>query len=241
MPKLGKKKIGLPAIAGATLLLGASSAGASTPGTSPGTFIGPRTTVSPYIIPVNSSNTQITSILTVDDLPAINGYTMAGIPDGLGAFVDGGNVTFLSNHEFGVTQGVVRTHGAIGAFVSQWTLNPSTLDVTAGKDAMTTVVYAGTTPPEFGRFCSADLAGPAQLFNPATGNGFNGHLFMNGEENGIEGRGVATDPATGVSWVLPALGRVSWENSLAATTGTDKTVVIANNDTTPAAGRGSSN
>jgi hypothetical protein len=188
------------------------------------------------VIPENAANTQITSILTVDDLaPGTPAYPMAGIPDGLGAYQDGNSVTFLSNHELGNTQGVVRSHGAIGAFVSQWTLDPATLDVTAGKDAITTLDYAGTTPPEFAPFCSANLAVPAMLYNTASGNGYNGNLFLNGEEGGLEGRAVATDPLTGNAWVLPDVGRVSWENALPAYTPTsDTTLLVDMNDSSTA-------
>lgn len=243
MSNRGRRAAGAgTAIVGATLLLAAGGAGATTAGTSPGTFIGPRTTVSPYVIPVNPANTSITSILTVDDLPAANNYPMAGLADGLGAYQDGSSVVLLSNHELNNTQGVIRTHGAKGSFVSQWTLNPTTLDVTAGKDAMTTVAYASSTPPEFSRFCSADLATAKGLYNSVGGVGYNGNLFMSGEEVGIEGRAVATDPLTGSSWVLPAVGRLAWENALVADTHTSNTtLVIGQNDTTPTAGRGSAN
>ncbi len=229
MSKRGKMKAGA-AIAGATLLFGVTTAGAAAPGTTQG----PSTTVDPYVIPVDATNTTIKSLLTVDNLAADNGYTMAGIPDGLGAYKDGNNVVLLSNHELGNTQGVVRTHGFVGSFVSQWTIDP-TLKFVAGKDAIQTLDWAGTTPSAFARFCSADLAQAPQLYNTVSGKGFNGRLFMNGEETGLEGRAVATDPATGSSWVLPALGRTSWENALAAYTPTSDTqLVIGMNDSSAA-------
>lgn len=229
MSKRGKIKAGA-AIAGATLLFGVTTAGAAAPGTSQG----PSTTVDPYVIPVDPSNTTIKSLLTVDNLAADNGYTMAGIPDGLGAYKDGNNVVLLSHHELGAAQGVVRSHGFAGSFISQWTIDPS-FKFVAGKDAITTIDWAGTTPSAFARFCSADLAQTPQLFNTVTGKGFNGKLFMSGEETGLEGRAVATDPATGNAWVLPALGRTSWENSVAAYTPTSDTqLVIGLNDSSAA-------
>jgi hypothetical protein len=134
------------AIAGAALLLGATTAGAAAPGTSKG----PTTSVDPYVIPVDATNTTIKSLLTVDNNTSPNGvtgYPMAGIPDGLGAYQDGANVTVLMNHELGATVGATRGHGAKGAFVSKWTIDPATGALTAGSDLMTTATldYDGTT------------------------------------------------------------------------------------------------
>ena len=64
----------------------------------------------------------------------------------------------------------------------------------------------------FGRFCSADLAPVSAFF--ASGVGFNGQLFTNGEETGAEGRAWAHG-LDGTSWELPRLGKASWENSVA--------------------------
>jgi Bacterial protein of unknown function (DUF839) len=209
---------------------------ASSPGTSPGTSIGPRTTVSPYVIPVDPTLTQVTSLLTVNDLPAANGYAMPGIPDGLGAYGDGyGGVNFISHHEFGGTVGTAHGPLATGAFISKWTLDPSTLDIAAGSDLITTVDYAGTTPATFSRWCSADLATASGLYNTANGKGWNGNLFMGGEENGLEGRAYAADPNNGYAWVLPALGLTSFENVLVASTpASDTTLAIGMNDTSVA-------
>jgi hypothetical protein len=228
------------AIAGATLLLSATAAGAAAPGTSKG----PNTSVDPYVIPVDATSTTIKSLLTVDDNTAPNGvtgYPMAGIPDGLGAYQDGANVTILMNQELGATVGSVRSHGAAGAFVSKWTVNPATGAVTAGSDLMTALDYDGTTTAvdpapsaavaAFGRFCSADLAGPASLYNATSGNGFNGQLFFHGEETGLAGRLIATDPATGNAWVMPSMGFASWESAVAASTpNSDTTLVVGLND-----------
>jgi hypothetical protein len=243
MAKRGKMKAGA-AIAGATLLLGATAAGAAAPGTSKG----PSTSVDPYVIPIDATNTTIKSLLTVDDNTSPNGvtgYPMAGIPDGLGAYQDGVNVSVLMNHELGNTVGTVRAHGAVGSFVSKWSVNPATGAVTAGSDLMTTVDYDGTTAgvdaaaspavAAFARFCSADLAGPVSLFNTVSGNGFNGQLFFHGEETGLAGRVVATDPATGNAWVMPSMGFTSWESAVAASTPTsDTTLVIGLNDSSAA-------
>jgi hypothetical protein len=65
---------------------------------------------------------------------------MVGIPDGLGAYYNGdGTFTVLMNHELPNTAGVVRDHGAKGAFVSEWVINKSDLSGISGDDLIKTV------------------------------------------------------------------------------------------------------
>src|SRR5262249_15623301 len=143
-------------------------------------------TATPYIVPVVPGVTT-QAILTVGDTVPLTGgtpgqtYRMVGIPDGLGAFDNGdGTFTLLMNHELGNTVGVTRAHGAAGAFVSEWIIDKSTLQVLSGKDLMQQVFLwnSGTqssdTSPSvfaFNRFCSADLA-PASgvYFDPTPGS-----------------------------------------------------------------------
>src|SRR5262245_9006651 len=85
---------------------------------------GPSSSQTPYVLPVGAG-VQTTAIVTTPDM--IGGYKMCGTPDGLGAFDNGdGTFTLLMNHEFGNTAGVVRAHGAKGAFVSKWIIKKST-------------------------------------------------------------------------------------------------------------------
>jgi hypothetical protein len=207
--------------------------------------IGPSSSATPYVTP-SVPSVSVTSILTVGDAAA-NGYQMVGIPDGLGAYDNNdGTFTLLMNHELGATAGVTRAHGSAGAFVSQWTINKTTLAVTAGKDMIqspssvntwnttTSAWQTGTTA--FARLCSADLPAASAFYNSATGKGYNGRIFMNGEETGAEGRGfgfVATGAAAGTVYETPYLGKFSWENSLANPYSGDKTVVIGTDDSTP--------
>jgi len=205
---------------------------------------GVSTTQNPYIIP-SQSGVEITSILTVQDAAA-NGYKMVGIPDGLGAY-DNGNGTFtvLMNHELGNTQGIVRAHGSKGAFVSKWVINKSDLSVVSGSDLIKNVkvwngtsytIYNAATPnalAEFNRFCSADLPEVSAFYNGATGLGTQERIFMNGEESGAEGRAMAhivTGPDAGVTFELPALGKYSYENSVASPSASDKTIVVGLDD-----------
>ena len=193
------------------------------------------------------------SLITVQD-PADNGYSMVGIPDGLGAlagrFRDGRYVdedsymTVFMNHELGATAGVPRAHGQSGAFVSQWTVSLNTLRVRAGQDLIETAYmwdsltnqYIADPLARFGRLCSADLPDLRAFYNPRTGRGFRGRIFMNGEEVGNEGRGFAhvlSGDAKGDTYQLPHLGRFSWENSVAHPGAGDKTFVVGLDDSTP--------
>jgi hypothetical protein len=83
---------------------------------------GPSSSQTPYL---SSSlpGAKFASIITAGDA-ANNGYKMAGIPDGLGAFDNGnGTFTLLMNHEIASSLGAVRGHGAKGAFISKWIIN----------------------------------------------------------------------------------------------------------------------
>jgi hypothetical protein len=201
------------------------------------TSTGPSSSESPYVVPT-AAGVQTTSILSVGDA-AENGYRMAGIPDGLGAF-DNGNGTFtvLMNHELTPGRSAVRAHGANGAFISKWTIKKGSLKVLEGEDLIQQVAtWNGTAynPPAkgvvFNRFCSADLPAITALYNSATGRGYKGRLFLNGEESGREGRAFAHE-LNGTSWELPYMGNASWENLVANPSTGDKTVVVGMSDVT---------
>jgi hypothetical protein len=240
----------------AALLCGAVSTGATlaaqgVPGTVPGTFQGPSSSQTPYVVP-SAAGWESFSIVSVGD-PAANGYRMVGIPDGVGAlagrFVDGRYVnaadyiTVFMNHELGATVGVPRAHGQPGAFVSQWTVALDTLAANRGEDliqhvqlwdAATGQHVAATTA--FARLCSADLPATRAFYNPATGRGFNGRIYMNGEEAGLEGRAfghLVTGALKGTSFELPHLGKFSWENAVPHPNAGDRTIVIGLDDSTP--------
>lgn len=204
---------------------------------------GPTSSQSPYVVPtVPFAST--TSLLTVGD--SIGGYQMIGIPDGLGA-LDNGDGTFsvFMNHEILKTAGAVHDHGVVGSFVSEWDIDASTLAVLAGDDQVKTLnlsdiqasdTSGGVSALQMGRLCSADLPAESALYNAATGLGTTERLFLNGEEVGSEGRAfahVVTGVNDGQSHQLPALGRFSWENAVAAPGSGDRTVVMGMDDSTP--------
>lgn len=226
-----------------TLLLGVLTAGSALAQTS---VTGPSSSQTPYLNPV-VANSTITSIFTATQ--TVGSYTASGLMDGAGAW-DNGNGTFsmLINHEAGNTAGSTRAHGSVGAFVSKWVINKSTLAVVSGADLIQNVniwngtaytTYNAANPSSlaaFGRFCSADLPSVSAFWNVFTGNGTPERIFMNGEESGAEGRGfahIATGPNTGTSYELPRLGKFSWENAVASPYATDKTVVVGLDDATP--------
>ena len=216
---------------GTTILFGAGLASAAAPGTSKG----PSTTTDPYVIPVDAAKVQIMSLLTVDDPTPGAGYVVPGLMDGLGIVPDGtGTYTLVSNHEIS-SGGSVRAHGWNGAFWTRHTVNAATGAVTGSADLATSVDFSGGTPRAFSRFCAGDMGGPANLFNTVTGNGYNGNLFLAGEETGVNGWAVAVDPVAGDAKVLPALGQMSWESVVVAdTASSDVTLAIGNNDSSAA-------
>ena len=207
---------------------------------------GPSSSASPYVVSV-SPNVSTKSILTVGDAvnvksDGVSPYRLVGIPDGLGAFDNGdGTFTVLMNHELGATAGVIRDHGARGSFVSKWTIRKDDLTVLKGEDLIQNVATWNQSASAFnapaqgvamGRLCSADLPATSAFYNAASGMGYDGRLFMNGEEVGAEGRAFA-HALDGTSYELPYLGKFSWENSLANPATGDKTVVVGTDDSTP--------
>ncbi len=221
------KKLATAGLSSALLMMSAAAVLAA-----PGGSTGPTSSQSPYLVRTRPGIVT-TSILTTGD--TVGGYTMAGIPDGLGAF-DNGNGTFtvLMNHELGNTLGVVRDHGAIGAFVSKWIIEKKSLKVVSGEDLIQTQVLTSGSAA-LNRLCSADLPEVSAFYNEETGLGTKDRIFMNGEESGTEGRAfgnVVTGPDAGTSYELPYLGKFAWENSVAMPDSGDKTIVVGLDDGT---------
>jgi hypothetical protein len=196
-----------------------------------------------YLVPV-APGVVTKALLTVGESvnkkPDGTPYRMVGIPDGLGAFDNNdGSFTLLMNHELG-TGGFVRAHGAATAFVSTWRIRKTDLTTLAVSDLIQDVakfdpVTASYQAPAkgnvFQRFCSADLPALSAFYDAASGLGYNGRLFMNGEETG-NGRAFA-HAMTGTSYELPRLGKQAWENIIANPGTGSKTVVAGTDDTTP--------
>ncbi|HQR61053.1 MAG TPA: DUF839 domain-containing protein [Methylophilaceae bacterium] len=194
----------------------------------------------PYLHPL-IGDAEVKPLLTVGEA-AGNGYRLAGGPDGLGARDNGdGTLTVLMNHEIPADKGVPRAHGGKGAFVSRWTIRLADLAVLRGEDLVRQVQLWDAVSAShnvvpavaFGRFCSADLAAdPA--FTGSEGEGFDGRLLLNGEEEKDAGgrafAHVVGGAQAGVSYELPHLGRVAWENLLALPQSGHRTVVVGMDD-----------
>ena len=233
-----QRGIGATLAAATVTAVVASPALAGKPGTTE--TMSPSTGTQPYVLPV-APGVQTTSMLTVGE--DVDGYRMVGIPDGLGAYRnDGRSLTLLMNHELRDTQGVARRHGQKGAFVSDWSIDRDTLEVTSGEDLIdpgvqywdyTAGAYAlaasGPFGQAFARFCSNTLSDPGQLLNEDSGNGYDGQLFFPNEENGDNGRSFGLTTG-GAMAQLPRLGLFSWENTIPAPNQSDTTLVMGQED-----------
>jgi hypothetical protein len=201
---------------------------------------GPSSSATPYVVGVPGSPVrQVVSMLTVGD--TIGGYQFLGIPDGMGAFMSNGTMKLFIDHEFTASAAVgQRAHQPAGvsggAFLSAWTIDPSTFQVLSGYDAMTSCATVtngtGGSLYKFARFCSGDVPEVSALYNAASGNGTQNRFFICGEESGTPGRMIATDLDTGVAYQMTAFDASvgSWENGLARPMASDTTVVIGTSD-----------
>ena len=225
-------------------------------------IVGPSTASTPYVLPVVPGIDTI-SVLTTDNtgstpddlVPKVGGgtYGLAGIPDGMGAFDNGnGTFTLLVNQEISSNLGVVRDHGAKGAFVSRFVIDKNTLQVLSGEDLMKSVYGWNVTTQSFdtistaiafNRYCSADLPEVSAYYNAGSGLGTQERIFMYGEEGGATGwarAAIVTGPDAGKTYVLGKFnlstngsgqtGVGAWENLLANPYAQDKTVIIGTND-----------
>ena len=213
----------------------------------PSTATGPSTTTAPYVLPV-PDDVKITSLLTVGDAGAAsNGYEMVGIPDGIGLARHGGKVIVYLNHELRDAQGIVRRHGATGAFVSRWVIDSKTLQVNAGSDLIDPGVRSWDYPngtyvtsgarfadlvaqeATFGRFCSGTLSAPGLFYDKHSGKGYKGQIYFANEEDGDNGRSFAVT-TDGQATAFPRIGLFSWENTIPAYNDGKTTLVMGDED-----------
>jgi hypothetical protein len=178
---------------------------------------GPSSSQTPYVVPL-ADGVETRSILSVGD--DVGGYRLVGVPDGLGVLGTGdGAFRLFVNHELFPDVGIGRAHGGTGgAFVSDYTIDAATFEVRKGADLADEAwfwndvddLYEQRTgsAANFSRFCSADLAAKSAFWDPATRTGYNGRIFMTGEEV-AEGRAFAhlvTGREHRTAWELPGLG-----------------------------------
>lgn len=208
---------------------------------------GPSTKTPPYLAPIEPG-VSLVSLLTAGDAVGVKPdgtpWRMVGVPDGLGAFDNGdGTITVLMDHELNPGAGIARAHGAAGAFVSKLVIDKESLRVVGASDLIRKVkvynpatrLYEDSAAP-LGKLCSADLPGGAALYDPESKLGYDGRIFMSGEERSPEGRSfahVVTGEAAGTSYELAFLGNMAFENILAHPRAGRQTIVAMTDDSHP--------
>ncbi len=146
----------------------------------------------------------VTPIISVgDNIPGLD-QPWAPVPDGLGAYLDGGNLVVFANHEINAS-GVKSSNGGPTfsySRVSRLVVDPYTLKVVAGS-------YPEDGSGQYQRLCSATWADAAE--NLPTG------FFLTGEEQGVTNKGSMTlaISGAGAKTELPHLGAFSHENTTA--------------------------
>ena len=203
-----------------------------------------------YVLSKNAA-VEIKAIATVGD--AVTGTMIRGIPDGMGAYDNGrGGISLLSVHEVSTTAPLAlkskSTTAPWGTSITKFTVSKNTKAVTNVQNFIqkvnfynyTTAKYqetpagsapAGATAGYFdwgiSRFCSATYA-PAGTFIH-NGVGYDGGLFLSGEETGDESRAFAFDE-DGTGYQLPRMGMMSFENIIPSLKPGANTVAMANED-----------
>jgi hypothetical protein len=208
-----------------------------------------------YILSANPAVELSNLALTAD---TITGTQLRGIPDGMGAYKnDKGGISLLTVHEvpsYSALAQQSKSDSAIwGVSITKMNISPNTKKVTSASDFIkqmsfynyTTDKYqdtpiggapAGTTKGfdwNISRFCSATLVQAGKLSYTSGGKtfGYDGPIFLSGEEDGDSGygRGFAFD-MNGNGIQLPRMGVASWENLMPNLKPGMNTVVMGNED-----------
>lgn len=193
---------------------------------------------------INSKNQgwHIEPLINVGSAVKNNDYRLVGIPDGLGVDKENNSkIKIYMNHEIANDKGIARSHGGKGAFVSQWTLDLNSLKIISGDDLIKNVmiwnrdkkIFEVSLNENINRLCSADLPEKSAFYDSKNKKGFDGRIFMSGEEDREGGRAFAhviSGKEKGTSYELPYLGRFSWENVVAHPRTKDKTIVMGMDD-----------
>lgn len=209
---------------------------------------GPSTKTPPYLEPL-AADVSLVSILTAGDgvgfkRDGVTPWRMVGVPDGLGALDNGdGTITVLMNHELNKGDGVARDHGFAGAFISKLVIDTASLRVVSGADLIQQAfeydAAGGRHVPlksSLAKLCSGDLAGGSAFYDKASGLGYDGRIFLSGEEQDPEGRPFAhfvTGPEAGKSYELGSLGNMAFENLLAYPRAGRRTIIAMEDDSHP--------
>jgi hypothetical protein len=151
-----------------------------------------KTAKRPYLVPIEPG-VVIHPIISTGDL--VGGYQMSGIPDGLGAYTDGGRVQVLMNHELGIA--FPGNPPGVDARISKVTLDDKTHSVLSAT-------YLVTGSEGFERFCSATL-------ERVNGTPY----YFTGEEavgTGHDGSSIVMNAVTGQWSETKHFGHIQHEN-----------------------------
>lgn len=210
---------------------------------------GIKTTEGAYLAATPSSDFTVEPIITVGDrvpvtpgtAPAgVSDFAFCGLPDATGIYKDrvsGQNIFFVA-HEIGNTKHSRPFPGQPrykGAWVSRFVMSPDGGVVNgsvAHKELFLENTFQAATPPQegdatgFTRFCSGSFAGPE--------HGMDRPLFFTNEESesgvyDINGAQTVII-ADGKMHTVPALGRVTRENSIVQPRRDGHTVIISTED-----------
>ena len=208
-----------------------------------------------YILPVGSG-VEIKPIAYTAD--KITNTIVRGVPDGMGAYKNAaGDVTLLSVHEIAsyapLAQLSKSSTSQWGVSITEFNYATKSGRITSAKNFIKDIKYynyntglygdtpiggapAGTTKGldwNISRFCSATLvqAGDLAFKDGSTNYGYDGGVFLSGEEDGDSGyaRGFAFD-MDGHGIQLPRMGLASWENLMPNLKPGINTVVMGNED-----------
>jgi len=185
---------------------------------------------------------RIRPLMSVGERFKKSHYRFVGVPDGLGVEKENNSkIRIYMNHEIANDKGIARSHGGKGAFVSQWMLDLNLLKIVSGEDLIKNVmtwnrdkkIFEVSLNENLNRLCSADLPEKSAFYNSKNKKGFDGRIFMSGEEDREGGRAFAhiiRGKEKGTSYELPYLGKFSWENVVAHPNTKDKTIVMGMDD-----------
>lgn len=187
-----------------------------------------------------ASSVKLTSVVSAGDY--IGSYQIAGIPDGLGVIKENGKLRIITNHEWSGTNAVAAARNSArgstsGSFISEMHYDLASGTVTKARDFVTDVVWYDYANVKFGstptapadaaaldeyktpnhtslinRFCSATLAAAGTFYDKASGFGYQGEVFLAGEEGSDESRGFAVNATDGEMVQIPKFGLSAWEN-----------------------------
>ena len=207
-----------------------------------------------YLLP-SSTAVSLKVLATAGD--RFSGSVIKGIPDGMGAMKNGNQMTILSVFEHSTASPFVKTGESNtspwGASITKFSFSPRLKAFTqADNNFIKSINFwnystgawtsnpvgsgpAGSPTGTFGwginRFCSANLApeGTFLFKDGSTTLGYEGALFMSGEEAGDASRAFVFE-MDGTGYQFPRMGMASWENLVTNPKPGKNTVVLGNED-----------